>query len=144
MVGLDLSVRCYPAPGQLRDAAHVALIQRLLLRIPPQVKRQLEAPIRPSDLRAWDVLMEIGAVRIGVAAETRLRDLQALLRRENRKQADGEIDHLLLLVADTRNNRQALLEAGSLVGEAFPLGTRAVMAQLGRGMAIHANGIVIL
>jgi transcriptional regulator with XRE-family HTH domain len=144
VVGLELSVRCFPADGQLRDAAHIGLIQRFLGRIAASVARQLEAPVRPGDLRAWDLLLRIGSSRIGVAAETRIRDLQALLRREHRKLADGGVDYLLLLVADTRHNRLALQEAGSLLREAFPLGTRAVMARLARGEPISANGLVIL
>ena len=144
VVGLDLSIRYYPAPGQLRDAPHIALIQRFLARIPPSVRRHLEAPIKPGDLRAWDVLLVIGAVRIGVVAETRIRDLQALLRREHRKQLDGNVDHILLLVSDTSNNRLAIAESGALIGEAFPLGTRAVMARLSRGEPVNANGLVVL
>ena len=143
-MGLELRIQCFPAPGQLRDAAHVALIRRLLGRVPSSVARQLEAPVRPGDLRAWDVLLRIGTLSIGVAAETRIRDFQALLRREHIKQTDGKVDHLLLLVADTRHNRSALQEAGTLLTEAFPLGTRAVMARLARGEPIGANGHVIL
>jgi transcriptional regulator with XRE-family HTH domain len=144
VVGLELRVQCFPAAGQLRDIAHIALIRRFLARVPVEVKRQLEAPVASADLRAWDVLLQVGGIRVGVVAETRIRDLQALLRREHRKQADGGIDHLLLLVADTRHNRAALAEAGALIGEAFPLGTRAVMARLTRGEPINANGVAIL
>jgi transcriptional regulator with XRE-family HTH domain len=146
VVGLELSVRCYPAPGQLRDAPHIALIQRLLARLDPRIRHRLEAAIRPGDLRAWDVLLTIGAVRVGVIAETRIRDLQALLRRERLKQAEADVrvDHLLLLVSNTRHNRTALAEAGAALTAAFPLGTRAVLTRLGRGEAPYANGVVIL
>jgi hypothetical protein len=144
MVGLELRLQCYPAAGQLRDAAHIALIRRLLKRIPSHIARQLEAPVRAGDLRAWDVLLEMGAVRIGVIAETRIRDLQALLRREHLKQVDGGIERLLLLVADTKHNRAALQEAGSLLLASFPLGTRATLTRLSRSEAPTADGIVIL
>jgi transcriptional regulator with XRE-family HTH domain len=144
MVGLELSIRCFPAAGQLRDIAHIGLIQRFLRRVPPTVHRQLEAPVRPGDLRAWDLLLTLGATSIGVAAETRIRDLQALLRREHRKLADGGVEHLLLLVADTRHNRSALHEAGPVLREALPLGTRFLLTQIGRGEAPTSNGIVLL
>ena len=74
----------------------------------------------------------------------RIRDLQALLRREHQKQLDSGVDHLLLLVADSKHNRTVIRDAGQVVGEAFPLGTRAVLAKLGRGEAPHANGVAIL
>jgi transcriptional regulator with XRE-family HTH domain len=144
VVGLELSVRCFPAAGQLRDVAHVGLIHRLLKRIPPDISRQLEAPVRRGDLRAWDVLLQVGGVRIGVIAETRIRDLQALLRREKRKQMDGNIDRLLLLVADTKHNRATLEEASSLLLLEFPLATRAMLTRLSRSKAPSANGIVVL
>jgi transcriptional regulator with XRE-family HTH domain len=144
VVGLDLWIRCYPAGGQLRDAAHVALIARFLARIPPEVEREIEAPVRPGDLRAWDLLLHFTQLSVGVAAETRIRDLQALLRREHQKQADGGVERLLLLVADTKHNRASLAEAAALVREAFPLSTRAVLTPLNRGEAPSTNGLVIL
>ncbi len=144
IVGLELSVRCFPAPGQLRDAVHVALIQRFLARLGPGITYFLEAAIQSNDQRAWDVLLTVGATRIGVIAETRIRDLQALLRREYQTQHDSGVELLLLLVAESRHNTAALNEAGLLVAESFPLRTRAVMTRLSRGQAPEANGIVIL
>jgi transcriptional regulator with XRE-family HTH domain len=144
VVGLDLWIRCYPAGGQLRDAAHVALTSRFLARIPPDVEREIEAPIRTGDLRAWDILLHFKQLSVGVAAETRVRDLQALLRREHQKQADGGVERLLLLVADTKHNRGSLAEAAELVREVFPLSTRGVLMRLSRGEALPANGLVIL
>jgi transcriptional regulator with XRE-family HTH domain len=144
MLGLELSVRCFPAAGQLRDVAHVALIRRFLSRLDPRIGRRLEAPVAPGDQRAWDVLVIAHDVRIGVIAETRIRDLQALFRREHLKQVDGNVQHVLLLVANTKNNRTAIREADGLVNEAFPLSSRAVLGALGRGEAPRANGVVIL
>ena len=90
------------------------------------------------------MLLTVGQVRIGVIAETRIRDLQALLRREHLKQLDGNVDRLILLVADTRHNRSALAEAGHALRATFLLGTRAVLARLGRGEAPPASGVVVL
>ncbi|HEX6656361.1 MAG TPA: helix-turn-helix transcriptional regulator [Candidatus Limnocylindria bacterium] len=144
VVGLELKLHCFPGQVRLRDAAHVALVGRFLARLPKAVVRQLEAPIARGDQRAWDVLLTMGDTRIGLIAETRIRDLQALLRREHRKQVDGGVDVLILLLADTRNNRRAMAEAATLLGEEFPLRTRAVMAGLGCADAPAANGIVVL
>ena len=75
VVGLDLSVRCFPAAGQLRDIAPVRLTNRFLAQVPAEVVRRLESPIDlPGEQRAWDVLLQLDGKRIGVAAETRLRD----------------------------------------------------------------------
>jgi transcriptional regulator with XRE-family HTH domain len=144
VVGLEMRVQLFPAASRLRDAAHVALIRRFLTRLHESIWRRLEAPVRPADQRAWDVLMEMRGVRVGVIAETRIRDLQELLRREHRKQIDGDVQRLILLVAGTKHNRRVLHEAGSLLTEAFPLGTKTILAALAKGQAPSANGIVIL
>jgi transcriptional regulator with XRE-family HTH domain len=145
IVGLDLSVRCFPTDGALRDAAHVALIRRFLGNVDQAITRRLEAPVRlPDDLRAWDVLLAVGGLRIGVAAETRIRDLQALLRREQAKARDDSVDVILLVIAATRANRRALREAEPLLTEEFPMDTRAVLRSLRRGEPPSGNGVVLV
>lgn len=88
--------------------------------------------------------MGVADVRIGVIAETRIRDLQALLRKEHQKQLDSGVELLLLVVAGSKNNRAVLADARHVLAEAFPLGTRAVMTRLAREEAPRANGVVIL
>ena len=80
----------------------------------------------------WQVMQ--GATHI--ATEHAIRGVQA--------EADGRVDHLLLLVSDTRHNRTALAEAGAALTATFPLGTRAVLSRLARGEAPQANGVAIL
>ncbi len=144
IVGLDLRIQCYPAGTRLRDAGHVALIHRFLARLPDSVGRRLEAPVAPADPRAWDLLLGAGSTRVGVIAETRIHDLQDLLRREHRKQVDSGVDRLLLLVADTRHNRRVLDDAFPLLRESFPMRTRGVLQALSAGQAPAANGVVFL
>jgi transcriptional regulator with XRE-family HTH domain len=145
VVGLDLTLRCFPAAGPLRDEAHLRLIERFLTQLPASVMRRLEAPIRlPYDQRAWDVLLTVDGRRIGVAAETRLRDVQALLRREQAKARDDGVDSLLLIAADTLANRRALKEAQDALAADLPLRTREVMSALRRGDAPTTSGIVVL
>jgi transcriptional regulator with XRE-family HTH domain len=144
IVGLDLSVRCFPAASRLRDAAHAKLIERFLERIPNSVARKLEAPIRGDDQRAWDVLLRIGGRTAGVAAESRLRDLQELLRRERQKQLDSKVTYLYLLLAATRHNRAALAQAGSLLSTEFPVPMRRVMPRLVAGEDPGGDAVIIL
>jgi hypothetical protein len=145
VVGLDLTLKCYPAGGSLRDVAHIRLVRRLLEQVPASVEQRLEAPINlPGDQRAWDALLTVGGVRVGVAAETRLRDVQALLRREQAKARDDGVSHLILLLAATRSNRRSLAEAGSLLSAQLPLDTRQLLAALRRGRAPVASGIALL
>ena len=81
VVGRELAVRAYPVGPPIRDAAHVALLERLRARVSPAFRWRTEVPVALGDARAFDVCLEGAGVRIGVEAETRLRDLQALQRR---------------------------------------------------------------
>jgi transcriptional regulator with XRE-family HTH domain len=106
VVGLDPVLRCYPGPGSIRDAGHQALVARFRRCVGPSWTWTTEAPLpNPLDQRAWDVLLR-GPVLIGVECETSPDDGQALERRLNLKQRDGGVDRLVLVLADTRHNRE--------------------------------------
>jgi len=145
VLGLDLVVTVHPGGSPLRDSAHARLVSRFLVLVPARIPRRLEAPI-PSvrDQRAWDVLLTFGQTRVGVAAETRLRDWQALLRREQLKARDASVDHLLLVLMDTHANRRAVREAGPALLAELPLEGRAIRAALRLGRAPGASGLLFL
>jgi hypothetical protein len=88
-------------------------------------------------------LIELDAV-VAVEAETPLRDVQALDRRLALKQRDGGIECLILLVADTRWNRELLGVHREDLRSRFPLDTRQVLLALRTGRAPGAGGIVVL
>lgn len=144
-VGNRLSLRAYPADDPARDAGQLRLLARLRARIPTGISWQTEVPMQiPGDSRAFDAVVVMNSTRIGVEAESRLGDLQAIERRARLKKRDAGVDRLILLVADTRANRKALeLHREELRGS-FPLGTRDVLAALGGLDALPADGIVVL
>ena len=112
-VGLRLHARFYPAGTALRDAAQLDLLRRLRTRIGDAWSWQLEAPLNiPGDLRAFDLLLTGAGTTIADEAITRLRDTQAQLRELTRKQRDGQVPRLVLLLAATHHNRDALASAG--------------------------------
>ena len=55
--------------------------------------------------------------RIGIEAETRARDGQELERRIATKQRDGAVAAVILLLADTRSNRQFLQQRSASFDE---------------------------
>lgn len=58
VVGLELSVRAYPAGEPLRDVAHAALIGRFRASLHSSLPLQTEVPFpSPEDRRAWDVVV---------------------------------------------------------------------------------------
>ncbi|HEU4572497.1 MAG TPA: helix-turn-helix domain-containing protein, partial [Candidatus Limnocylindrales bacterium] len=120
-VGLRPSLKLYPTGAPLRDAGHVALLERLRERLHSSLVWRTEVPLRgEGELRAWDAVIRALREWIPVDAETRLGDLQALERRTNLKMRDGGSTRVILLVADTRTNRAALRGAPGAWRVAFP------------------------
>lgn len=116
-VGLDLVLRGFPAGDPLRDAGQQRLLGRLVSHLHERLRWRTEVPLpERADLRAWDLLIEGPGWRLAVEAETVLDDLQALERRLHRKQRDGGMDNLLVIVADTRRNRHAIDAAPTAFG----------------------------
>jgi transcriptional regulator with XRE-family HTH domain len=143
-VGLDARLALFPAGDPIRDAAHVRLLERLRARLHPGLRWRTEVPLpREQDRRAWHATISDDRKRIVVEAETRLTDLQALERRLNLKLRDGGEELLILLVAETRNNRAALRAATGGWRVAVPIGTRAALATLGEGRLPTLSAIVV-
>ncbi len=144
-LGLDPAFRFYPTGDAPRDRAQIALIDRFRARISPAIPFATEVPLPiPGDRRAWDALIRIGHVRIGVEAETRIRDCQAVTRRLQLKVRDGGVDHVILVVARTRVNLDAIQGYRGLLREQLPLDTRPLLAALRDGRDPGASGIVII
>jgi transcriptional regulator with XRE-family HTH domain len=143
-LGLRLSLKVYPEGPPVRDIAQLRLLERLRTRLHGSFSWHSEAPVGgPGDLRAWDVCLG-GSGTIGVDAETRLHDLQALQRRCETKWRDSAVDRIVLLVASTRHNRRVLAEHREALRSTFPADTTEVMAALRAGRLPSSNGIVIL
>jgi hypothetical protein len=72
-------------------------------------------------------------VRVAIEAETRLRDMQALLRRIEMKRRDSGIGRVIVVPADACRNRAAVAAAASILGVAFVVGARTTLAALKAG-----------
>ena len=144
VLGADLSVKTYPGGPPLRDAAHAALLVRFDRRVPSSWRNHHESPMPVTgDQRAWDRRLE-GPVSIGVEAETRPSDLQALERAINLKQRDSAVTRCILLISDTDRNRALLRVVLPVLRPNFPLSTRDVLQALRDGRDPGANGLVVL
>jgi hypothetical protein len=142
-VGLDLVIRAYPAGDPLRDAGQQRLLARLRATIHPGLACATEVPLPISrDPRAWDLVITGPGWRVAVEAETVLGDLQALERRLSRKQRDGRIEVLILLLADTRRNREAI-EAASTAFSGFSRDSRRALRALRDGRNPGRSTIVL-
>ena len=146
VVGLKLTLRAVPDGDPMRDAAHARLLERFRKQLGPGIVWRTEVPVNgATDLRGWDGMAIVPDERIGIEAETRLRDGQATWRRSQRKRdADRTVGSMILLLADTRANRAALQEIREALRHDLPLDTRTVLSALRAGRAPGASGIVLL
>ena len=144
-VGLDLRINAYPGGHPVRDRAHLELLERLRSRLGPGASWATEVPLpNPGDKRAWDALIRVPPVRIGIEAETRAHDTQELQRRLELKRRDGAVDHVILLLADTRHNRRFVRALGAGFRSDFPLPAETAVARLEVGRDPGESSIVLL
>jgi transcriptional regulator with XRE-family HTH domain len=145
VVGLDLSVRAFPGGNPLRDAGHVRLINAFNLRLGPGLRVRTEVPIADErDQRAWDQTISDRADTAAVELETRLTDAQALVRRVALKSRDSGIHRVLLVLTDTRGNRNAVAGAREVLRSLFPLESAEILAILRAGRLPPAGGIFFI
>ena len=151
VVGLDLRLATYPGDEPLRDAGHLALIDRFRRRLHPATDFRTEVPLPVGgDRRAWDGYLRglrdpVGdRASLPVEFETRMDDFQAQTRRLWLKARDAGEPDLLVVVADTRRNRAAIQAAGAAIAERFPVSPRAVLAALAAGRHPGGSGLLLL
>jgi transcriptional regulator with XRE-family HTH domain len=143
-VGLDLSLRTFAGGAVLRDAGQVKLLNRLRAECHPSLAWTLEATVAPGDPRAFDALIGHRPGAAAVEAISRLRDSQRQTRSIQAKLDASGLPAAILLIAATRGNRVALREAGRQLRDAYPVGSRVVLAMLRNGEVPRQNGIVLL
>jgi len=145
VLGQNLSVRTFPAGDPIRDVAHAALLERLHGRCHRSIVWRTEVPLPiAGDLRAWDATALSSTCRIGVEAETRLRDVQALDRRLALKERDGGMDRLVLLVLYSRSNREVLRSHGAVLALRFPVPGPRALELLRAGADPGGNALILL
>ncbi len=145
VVGLELSARAYPSGPPLRDAAHVALLGRLRARLHRSLGWRTEVPLaKAGDPRAWDAVIRGAGWRVGVEAETRPRDAQALIRRISLKARDDRVDLVLLVLADTRNDHEFVRAACEVLASRFPTSGALVLGRLGLGLRPEGDALILL
>ena len=148
VLGHDVSIKAFPTGDPIRDAAQIALLERLHAEVHATLRWRTEVALpMTGDLRAWDAEIrgrDPRPWRCRVEAETKIADGQALERKLALKLRDDPGGHLLLLVADTRANRRALATMSSGLREMFPVSARDSLRSLRDGREPPGNGIVLM
>jgi transcriptional regulator with XRE-family HTH domain len=145
VLGMSLTARAWPDGSPRRDAAHAAVLSAFAQLLHQSVPWRTEVTFpKPGDRRAWDAVASIGSIRIGVEAETRPRDGQDLQRRLNAKRRDGAVDHVVLLLSDTRWNRAFLRSWWDEIRVDLPGTSSQILEALGSGRDPGMSGVVLV
>jgi transcriptional regulator with XRE-family HTH domain len=145
VVGLDFVVKLYPGGAPVRDRASARMLARLQGLLPTQYVWRTEVVIPiPGDQRAIDAMIIEPRIDTGFEFESRVPRAEGLARRLMLKQRDAGLTSMVLVLADTRANREAVAAADPTIRGAFPLEGRAVLAALRAGRAPEANGILFV
>ncbi len=146
IVGLELSARAFPSGDPIRDKAHIELLDRLVQVSSPDIKWRFEVPLEiPGDRRAWDAVGLGRTCRFGAEAETAPNDVQALQRKVAlKKRDDSRVQRVIVVLANTRQNRAFLGQHRATLETNFPVAPKAMLAAISGGSDPGGDGILLL
>ena len=148
ILGLELAMTLHPVGDPIRDKGQQALGSRLDAVLSPQWFGTSEALLpMPGDLRSWDRLLRLRGPEpclVGVDLETRIRDVQALVRRTRLRERDGGVDHILIVLSDSATNRRLVGELRQALGPAYSTSPRAILAALRAGRPFPGSGVILI
>jgi transcriptional regulator with XRE-family HTH domain len=145
VVGLELSASLYVFGEPVADRGQQAAIERFLTYVSPIYRHAREVLLpNPHDRRSWDLLLRLDAQRVGVEVETRIRDIQVLVRRIRERERDGGVDEILIVLSDTAHNRALVGQLRDALGSRFATPPRVLLAALRAGVALPGSGVVLL
>jgi len=144
VVGLQLASSLHPNGDAVRDAAQLRLLARFKARLHAALRWRTEVPVPiTGDLRSGDAVLAGEGWDALVEAETHLGDIQLIERKASAKRRDLGADRLILLVSETRHNREVIRLHPEL-RERFPIDTRTCLGRLARGQDPGGDALVIL
>lgn len=146
MLGLRPRLALYRVDEGIRDRGAQRLIGRFCEILAPVWAVAREAPFPTlGDLRSWDVLIRLEhAYRVGIEAETRLRDIQELVRRIRQRELHGRVDQILIVLSNSAHNRLHADELRAALGSAYETSPHALRAARGNGQALPGSGVILL
>jgi transcriptional regulator with XRE-family HTH domain len=145
ILGMELSIGLHPIDDPIRDRGHQALIGRFRALLGAQWRVTAETPLPGiGDRRSWDLLLRVAAQRVGIEAETRIRDMQSLVRRIRQRERDGGVDAIVLVLSDSAMNRRLVGELREVLGPAYATSPRLLLGALRAGAPLPGSGVVLV
>ncbi|MEP7360823.1 MAG: hypothetical protein ABI744_04510, partial [Chloroflexota bacterium] len=145
VLGLEFRASLYPIGDGIRDAGQQALAKRFRAVVGAAWRVTAEVLLpNVGDRRAWDLFLRLASQRVGVELETRVRDVQWLVRRMRERERDGGVDHTLLVLSASAHNRRVLPELLDALGPEFATAPRVTLRALREGRPITGSAVILL
>ena len=149
VLGLELSLQLFPVGDPVRDKGQLAAGKRFQASLSKVWQVTDETPLPGAgEQRAWDKLLRlIGSsppYLVGVDIETRIRDIQALVRRTRGRERDGQVDAILIVLSDSATNRRLADELRASLGQAYATPPREILKGLGSGERLVGSGVIFV
>jgi len=145
MLGLEVGATLHVLGDPLRDRGHQVLITRFRALLAATIRVIAEVPLpNVGDRRSWDLLLRCVGQLIGVEAETRVRDAQALVRRMRERERDGGVDQIVLVLAESAVNRRLLPDLLEALGPRFSTSPRLIRRALREGQPLPGSGVLLV
>lgn len=149
VLGYEVSVGLHPIGDPVRDKGQLACGRRFdaLLSERWRVTDETLLP-GAGEQRAWDKLMRLVDATprylVGVDIESRVWDVQAIVRRTRGRERDGQVDHILIVLADTAHNRRVADELRAALGPGWATSPRRLMKALREGERLSGSGVILV
>jgi transcriptional regulator with XRE-family HTH domain len=149
LLGFEISLGLHPVGDPIRDKGQLACAQRFD-RILSDRWRVTDETLLPGagEQRAWDKLLrlvgETPRCLVGADIESRVWDMQAIVRRTRARERDGQVDHILIVLADTAHNRRVIDDLRRSLGEAYFSPPRTILRQLRAGERLLGSGVILI
>ena len=149
VLGLELSVGLHELGDPIRDAGQQALGRRFDAIPAPAWRSTSETLLpNPGDQRSWDRLLRLTTSPerhlVGADLETRIRDVQALVRRTRLRERDGGVAAILLVLSDSATNRSLVGQLRESLGPDYRSPPRSILASLRAGEPLPGSGVVLI
>ena len=81
---------------------------------------------------------------VGVDIETRIRDIQELVRRTRLRERDGETDAILIVLSDSAVNRRLVDQLRDALGPGYATSPRLILRALRAGERLPGSGVILV
>lgn len=149
VLGYEVSLGLHPIGDPVRDKGQLACGRRLDAVLSERW-RVTDETLLPGagEQRSWDKLLRLTDATprylVGTDIESRVWDVQAIVRRTRARERDGQVDHILIVLADTAHNRRIIDELRASLGPDYATSARRLVRALRVGMRLAGSGVVLV